>query len=161
MDLEYGPEYEAFRAEVRAFLEAAWPRSQRDPDRAHAPDPDAQRRFIAAATEHAYVYRSIPRSYGGSEQAFDPLREEIIANEFEQAGAPWRLGPQGVGMVVPTLLEAGTDWQRERFIAPTLRGDYVWCQGYSEPGAGSDLAALRSPARLEGCLLYTSPSPRA
>jgi alkylation response protein AidB-like acyl-CoA dehydrogenase len=150
MDLEYGPEYDALRTEVRAFLAEAWPEARRDPDREHMPDPRAQRDFVAAALERDYVYRSIPRAYGGSEQAFDPLREEIIADEFNRAGAPWRLGPQGVGMVVPTLLEAGAEWQKERFIPDTLRGDFVWCQGYSEPGAGSDLAALRSTARLEG-----------
>jgi alkylation response protein AidB-like acyl-CoA dehydrogenase len=150
MDLEYGPEYDAFRAEVRAFLAEAWPEARRNPDRDHMPDPRAQRDFVAAALEHDYVYRSIPRVYGGSEQAFDPLREEIIAEEFNRAGAPWRLGPQGVGMLVPTLLEAGAEWQKEKFISKTLRGDFVWCQGYSEPGAGSDLAALRSTARLEG-----------
>jgi alkylation response protein AidB-like acyl-CoA dehydrogenase len=53
-------------------------------------------------------------------------------------------------MLVPTLLELGAEWQRERFVRPTLVGDFVWCQGYSEPGAGSDLASLRSHARLEG-----------
>ena len=109
-----------------------------------------QRAFVAAALERGYLYRSIPTRYGGSEQPFDALREFIIAEEFNSAGAPWRLGPQGVGMIVPTLLEAGAEWQKERFIAPTLRGEYVWCQGYSEPGAGSDLAALRSTARLDG-----------
>ena len=150
MDLEYGPEYDDFRAQVRDFLAEAWPESQRAGERAHAPDPAAQRAFVLAALERGFVYRSIPRAYGGCEQPFDPLRETIIADEFNQAGAPWRLGPQGVGMVVPTLLEAGAEWQKERFIEPTLRGDYVWCQGYSEPGAGSDLAALRSTARLEG-----------
>ena len=146
MDLSFGPEYEAFRAEVRAFLAEAWPDGRGD----GAQDPAAQRRFLTAATERGFLYRSIPKRYGGSEQPFDPLRETILAEEFEQAGAPWQLGYQGVGMVVPTLLEVGADWQREKFIAPTLCGDFVWCQGYSEPGAGSDLASLRSTARLEG-----------
>lgn len=150
MDLEYGPEYDAFRDQVRSFLAEAWPAARRDPERAHMPDPEAQREFVAAALARDYVYRSIPRVYGGSEQTFDPLCEEILADEFNRAGAPWRLGPQGVGMLVPTLLEAGAEWQKELFIPPTLRGDFVWCQGYSEPGAGSDLAALRSTARLDG-----------
>src|SRR5215470_11761066 len=130
MDLSFGPEYGAFRSEVLAFLAEAWPR------------------FLDAAVARGYLYRTVPRRWGGSEQPFDPFREAIVAELFDAAGAPWRLGPQGVGMIVPTLLEVGADWQRERFIRPTLRGDLVWCQGYSEPGAGSDLASLRSTARL-------------
>ena len=145
MDLRYGEEYEAFRQEVLAFLADTWPES------AGGSDEDAAvRGFVAAAVERGYLYRSIPRRYGGSEQPFDPLRESIIAEAFDGSGAPWRLGTQGVGMLVPTLLEVGEEWQRERFISPTLRGEYTWCQGYSEPGAGSDLASLRSTARLEG-----------
>ncbi len=146
MDLRYGPEIEAFRAEVVDFLASVWPPARRG----SAPDADDRRRFLTAAVERGYVYRSVPRRYGGSEQTFDPLREAIVSEAFDAARAPWRLGPQGVGMIVPTLLEMGAEWQRERFIAPTLVGDFVWCQGYSEPGAGSDLAALRSRARLEG-----------
>jgi len=146
MDLSFGPEYEVFREEVRAFLAEAWPAGSGGQES----EPAAQKRFITAAAERGYLYRSIPKRYGGSEQPFDPLRETILTEEFERSGAPWQLGYQGVGMVVPTLLEVGADWQREKFIAPTLRGDFVWCQGYSEPGAGSDLASLRSPARLEG-----------
>jgi alkylation response protein AidB-like acyl-CoA dehydrogenase len=146
MDLTTGPEYAAFRAEVEAFLASAWP-----PARRSAPvDAEARRRFLDAAVASGYLYRHVPRRWGGSEEPFDPLREAIVAELFDAAGAPWRLGPQGVGMIVPTLLEVGADWQRERFIRPTLRGDLVWCQGYSEPGAGSDLASLRSTARLEG-----------
>jgi alkylation response protein AidB-like acyl-CoA dehydrogenase len=145
MDLRYGPEYDAFRAEVEAFVAQAWP-----PEHAADPTPERRRLFIEAATERGYLYRNIPVEYGGSQQPFDPLREQIIAEVFDTAGAHPKLGPQGVGMIVPTLLEMGSDWQRERFIAPTLRGDYVWCQGYSETGAGSDLASLRSTARLEG-----------
>ena len=145
MDLSYGAEYEAFRDEVKIFVEEAWPRGA-----AAGRDHAAQLAFVAAAVERGYLYRSIPAKYGGSEQEFDSLRESIIVEEFDRAAAPWRLGYQGVGMLVPTLLEVGEEWQRERFVPPTLRGEYVWCQGYSEPGAGSDLAALRSSARLEG-----------
>ncbi|MBW2363020.1 MAG: acyl-CoA dehydrogenase family protein [Deltaproteobacteria bacterium] len=145
MDLSFGAEYEAFRDEVKLFVSEAWPRgADAVCDRA------VQLAFVVAAVERGYLYRSIPKKYGGSEQEFDSLRESIIVEEFDRAAVPWRLGNQGVGQLVPTLLEVGDEWQRERFIRPTLRGEYVWCQGYSEPGAGSDLAALRSSARLEG-----------
>ncbi len=137
MDLSFGKEYEQFRAEVEDFL-AELPR---DLDR---------RAFLEAATARGYLYRSIPRRFGGSEQPFDPIRESIVAECFDASPFEWRLAPQSTGMLVPTLLEAGADWQRARFIPPTLLGDMVWCQGYSEPGAGSDLASLRSTARLEG-----------
>jgi alkylation response protein AidB-like acyl-CoA dehydrogenase len=143
MDLAVGPELEAFRAEVAAFLGEAWPPGS-------AADDASRGRFLDAAVARGLLYRQVPRRWGGSEQPFDPFREAIVAELFDAARAPWRLGPQGVGMIVPTLLEMGEDWQRERFVRPTLRGDLVWCQGYSEPGAGSDLASLRSSARLEG-----------
>jgi alkylation response protein AidB-like acyl-CoA dehydrogenase len=146
MDLAFGPELAAFRVEVEAFLAEAWPAARRG-----VPvDAEARRGFLDAAVARGYLYRQIPRRWGGSEERFDPFREAIVADLFDAARAPWRLGPQGIGMIVPTLLEVGAEWQRERFIRPTLRGDLVWCQGYSEPGAGSDLASLRSSARLEG-----------
>ena len=137
MDLEYGPEYDRFRQEVEQFLAE----TPRDIDR---------RAFLLAATERGYVYRHIPKRFGGSEQPFDPISEALVAELFDASPFSWRLSPQSTGMIVPTLLEAGADEQRERFIPPTLLGDAVWCQGYSEPGAGSDLASLRSHARLEG-----------
>ena len=147
MDLSYGPEYDAFRADLQAFLSESWP------PRGNEADLDArqqQQRFISKAVAAGDMHRNIPAKYGGSEQPADPLREAIIGEEMEASGAPWRLGAQGVGMIVPTLLEVGAEWQREQFVEPTLKGEYVWCQGYSEPGAGSDLASLRSTARLEG-----------
>ncbi len=137
MELEYGPEYDRFRDEVATFLAE----TPRDIDR---------RGFLLAATARGLVYRHIPRRFGGSEQPFDPIREMIVAGLFDASPFSWRLGPQATGMIVPTLLEAGAEWQCEKFIPPTLIGDFSWCQGYSEPGAGSDLAALRSTARLEG-----------
>ena len=146
MDLTYTPAYEAYRAELRAFLAASW---QRDWRRA----PDAAARiagFRAAAVEQGYLYRSTPRAYGGSGQAPDVLKAQIIREEFGLARAPTEVPGNGVTMLVPTLLEWGSDEQKDRFIAPTLRGDYIWAQGYSEPGAGSDLASLRARAVLEG-----------
>lgn len=137
MDLEYGPEYAEFRQEVEDFL-------------AETPKDIDRRTLLQRATERGYVYRHIPKRFGGSEQTFDPIRETIISELLDASPFSWRLAPQSTGMIVPTLLEAGADWQRERFIPPTLLGDFIWCQGYSEPGAGSDLASLRSTAHLDG-----------
>jgi alkylation response protein AidB-like acyl-CoA dehydrogenase len=144
MDLELGSEYEAFRREVGEFLASRWP---------PLPSADlgaATADFRAAAVERGYLYRSIPRQYGGSEQPPDPLKGRIIRETFSKAGAPRDLEGPGVSMLVPTLLACGAEWQRERFIARTLRGEIVWCQGYSEPGAGSDLASLRTRGMLDG-----------
>src|SRR5690606_11316594 len=106
--------------------------------------------FRREAIARGYLYRHIPRRYGGSEQPPDPLKATILAEEFKRAGAPFEIMGQGPSMLVPTLLEKGTEEQRERFIEPTLLGKIRWCQGYSEPGAGSDLASLRTSAVLEG-----------
>ena len=144
MDLRLGSEYEAFRAEVADFLTANWPpRSADDPKKAAA-------EFRTLATRHGYLYRSVPVQYGGSEQAPDPLRARIIREAFAKAKAPREIDGPGVNMLVPTLLGRGADWQKERFIPKTLTGEYTWCQGYSEPGAGSDLASLRTRGVLDG-----------
>jgi alkylation response protein AidB-like acyl-CoA dehydrogenase len=144
MDLELGSEYEVFRLEVAAFIASAWPPP------ADADPKSAASAFRRAAVEGGYLYRSVPRRYGGSEQAPDPLRARVIREELAKAGAPGELVGPGVSMLVPTLLGRGAEWQRERFIAPTLRGELIWCQGYSEPGAGSDLASLRTRGVLDG-----------
>jgi alkylation response protein AidB-like acyl-CoA dehydrogenase len=137
MDLRFGERYEAFRAEVRAFLSRSWP----DADEAA---------FRARALERGYVYRHFPRAYGGSEQPPDVLEDVILDQEFAAVGAPRDLRGIGPAMLAPTLLECGSEEQKRRFIPPTLRGDIRWCQGYSEPGAGSDLASLASRAVLDG-----------
>ena len=92
----------------------------------------------------------MPRQYGGSEQAPDVLKAQIIREEFARARAPREVPGIGNMMLVPTLLECGTPEQRERFIAKTLSGEYFWAQGYSEPNSGSDLASLRTRAELKG-----------
>ena len=142
MDLSYGAEYEAFRAEVRDFLETFGH---------EAPDAggDArawQRRLI----EHGYAARTIPKEYGGFGARPDPLKSLIIAEEFSAAGKSTGMSGQGISMLVPTLLEVGSEEQKQRWIAPTLRGEVIWCQGYSEPGAGSDLANLKTAAVDDG-----------
>jgi alkylation response protein AidB-like acyl-CoA dehydrogenase len=105
-----------------------------------------QKRLIA----QGYAARTIPKEYGGAGHEPDILKARIIAEEFASAGISAGLGGQGISMLVPTLLEVGTEAQRQQFIGPTIRGEMVWCQGYSEPGAGSDLASLRTSAVLDG-----------
>lgn len=147
MDLRYSAEYEAFRAEVQAFLAANWPLRG---DEAALGTAEQERVFRRRAIEAGHLARSIPRRYGGSEQPADALRSQILRDEFRRARAPGDLTGIGPSMLVPTLLERGADWMKERFVGPTIRGEIVWCQGYSEPGAGSDLASLQTRAELEG-----------
>jgi alkylation response protein AidB-like acyl-CoA dehydrogenase len=146
MDLEYSAEHEAFRAEVRAFLKG-WPLQD---DEAKLPLDEQEWIFRKRGIEAGYVYRSVPKQYGGSEQPRDAIKDQIIVEEFHAAGAPRDLLTQGAGMLVPTLLEFGTEEQKARYIPPALTGEENWCQGYSEPGSGSDLASLQCQARLEG-----------
>jgi alkylation response protein AidB-like acyl-CoA dehydrogenase len=147
VNLVPGPEHERFRAEVRAFLQARWPVRASD---APLPGPDEVAAFRREAVDRGYVYRHVPRRYGGSEQPADPIREDVIRAEFFAAGAPLGIPGGGPGMLVPTLLQCGTEAQREEFIEATLHGRIRWCQGYSEPGSGSDLASLSSRAVLDG-----------
>ncbi len=144
MDLSYGPEAEAYRADVRQFLKREWqPAEKRGPDlKSYVRD------FRRRATDDGFLYRFVPRRYGGSEQPVDVVRAQVIREEFGSARAPMEVGGNGMSMLVPTLLERGTEAQRERFIRPTVEGDYVWGQGYSEPGTGSDLASVRTKGEL-------------
>jgi len=160
MDLSYSAEYEQFRAEVRAFLAEHWT----DADRESSPPPDGQAALMGAvirtderatqfrleAIARGYLYRHVPKAYGGGEQPYDPLKSTIIAEEFRRAKAPGEMVGQGASMLVPTLVEHGTEAQKRQFVRDTLLGQIVWCQGYSEPGSGSDLASLRTRAELDG-----------
>jgi len=147
MDLRFGERYEAFRDEVRAFLREHWPLRGAE---AALELEQRERVFRERALERGYVYRHFPRVYGGSEQAPDQIEDMVLDQEFAAAGAPRDIRGIGPAMLAPTLLDCGSDEQRLRFIPPTLRGDMRWCQGYSEPGAGSDLASLSSRAVFDG-----------
>ena len=143
MNLTETAEMAAFREEVRGFLGA----HATDYAGGAAKDVKAwQARLIA----NGYAARTIPKAFGGYGAEPDILKSRIIAEEFIAAGAPRGIANQGVSMLVPTLLEVGSDAQKARWIAPTLRGEIVWCQGYSEPGAGSDLANVQTKAVEDG-----------
>lgn len=144
MDLSYGEAAEAFRKEIRGFIKQAW-----QPGELRGAElKDHIRAFRRAAIDQGYLYRSVPKRYGGSEQPVDVIRAQVIREEFGRARVPMEVGGNGVNMTVPTLLEKGTEEQRELFIRPTIEGDYIWGQGYSEPGSGSDLASVRTKAEL-------------
>ncbi len=146
MDLSFGPEYEAFRQEVKDFLDKHGQSAPRSPKLKSAEAIDWQKRLI----EQGYAARTIPKEYGGYGAEPDIVKSRIIAEEFAQARVNPGMGGQGISMLVPTLLEMGSEAQRRQFIRPTIEGEMVWCQGYSEPGAGSDLAALSTKAELDG-----------
>ncbi len=145
MDLDYGSELEEFREEVREFLSENWPLRGAE---AGLPKGEAAALFRERAVERGFLYRAIPKRYGGSEQAADVLRAQVIRDEFAAKRAPQEDTRMGTAMLVPTLLEHGSEWQKERFIRPTLRGEITWCQGYSEPGSGSDLASVKTRGEL-------------
>ncbi len=144
MDLSYGEAAEAFRKGVRGFLKEYWQPGERRGGEVK----EFVRSFRRAAVDRGYLYRAVPKRYGGSEQPVDVIRAQVIREEFARARAPMEVGGNGVNMTVPTLLERGTEEQRELFIRSTIEGDYIWGQGYSEPGSGSDLASVRTKGEL-------------
>ncbi|WP_067855892.1 acyl-CoA dehydrogenase family protein [Nocardia shimofusensis] len=133
-----------FRARLRKFLSTHAPGPRpRDP----AVRVEWTKAWHATLVDHGYAGPSWPREYGGMELPF--ARQIIYQEEIARARVPGPLGT-GLGIVAPTIIEYGTEEQKRRWLRPMLRGDVVWCQGYSEPGAGSDLPSLRTTARRDG-----------
>ena len=149
MNIDYPPEADRLRAEVRAFLSRELPADF--PGLGKLDDAEA-RDFIAwwrtRLAASGYVAPSWPKEYGGA--GLDKLGQVVLAEEFAKAEVP----PNGLNdnfsikMIGNLLLRFGTDEQKRRFLPRIVRGDDAWCQGFSEPGAGSDLASLRTRARL-------------
>ena len=146
MDLSYGPQYEEFRQEIRDFIAE----HRDEAPRGQGMRSEPVRKWQKLLIRHGYAARTIPAEYGGHGGEPDILKARILGEEFASAQVPSGLGGQGISMLVPTLLELGTEEQKRTFIPPTLAGEMIWCQGYSEPGAGSDLASLRTSAVLDG-----------
>ena len=151
MDLSYGAEYDDFRNEVRQFCrnnQFVDP-SNGMPGVTERPSTERQA-WQAKLIEQGYAARTIPKEYGGFGAEPDIIKNRIIQEEFISAGLSPGMANQGISMLVPTLLEVGTEEQKKNYIEPTIKGQMIWCQGYSEPRAGSDLASLRTSAVVDG-----------
>ena len=155
MDLNYGSQYEDFKIEVQDFCKewhginfsdaAKTPMSQNFESNGKT---IKRSEWQSILIEKGYTARSVPKEYGGYGGESDIIKNRIIATEFSNAKIPSAMGGQGIDMLVPTLLELGTEEQKKQYIKPTLRGEMIWCQGYSEPNAGSDLASLQTKGEL-------------
>jgi alkylation response protein AidB-like acyl-CoA dehydrogenase len=136
MDLSYSPKYEAFRHEVRDFLEKNRDRASSGSLVLRVGEKNAKAiEWQKILIEHGYAARTIPREYGGYGAEPDLLERVIIDEEFNRAAISRGIGGQGPDMLVPTLLEHGSEEQKRAWVGPTIRGEVVWCQGYSEPNA--------------------------
>lgn len=148
MDLSFSSEEEAFRQEVRAFiranLDAGSHRRMREGRVLERPELAAWQRTL---NERGWATPSWPKEHGGP--GFTPVERYIFLDELHQAPAPEPLS-FNVAMIGPVLQRFGTPEQQARFLAPTASLDIWWCQGFSEPSAGSDLASLRTAALREG-----------
>jgi alkylation response protein AidB-like acyl-CoA dehydrogenase len=156
-------EEQAFRRELRAWLDDTLPTLPPEPPfedwaAKRAYDTGWQRRLFEAG----YAGISWPKEYGG--RGATPSEELIFLEETEKAGAPY-VGCNFVSTLHagPTIAAEGTPEQRARYLPPILRGDNVWCQGFSEPEAGSDLASLRTPRwrTTASCWPAPTPTPRS
>ncbi|MCX8497070.1 MAG: acyl-CoA dehydrogenase family protein [Akkermansiaceae bacterium] len=148
MDLRLNSKHEKLLERVRAFLVEHGHRSVPTiPGERPGPRLLAWQKLLL---EHGYAGRTVPRDYGGYGAEPDVMEQHLITEEFTRAGVALGIGNQGISMLVPTLLELGTEEQKHAYIPATLRGDLVWCQGYSEPGAGSDLASLQTRGVEDG-----------
>ncbi|MEI6793195.1 MAG: acyl-CoA dehydrogenase family protein [Actinomycetes bacterium] len=149
MDLNDTPEQAEYRKEVRAWLDA---------NKADAPilqgegaltDPDeilvAHRAWQGKLAEGGLAGATWPKEYGG--QGIGPVESVVISQEMQQAGVPGILDVIGVGMLGPTIIAHGTEEQKQRYLGPMLHADEIWCQMFSEPAAGSDLAAVQTRAK--------------
>jgi alkylation response protein AidB-like acyl-CoA dehydrogenase len=148
MDLSLSEKHRTLQAEIRAFLHEHGSKSPKVGGGRKRPDQktlDWQKLLVA----HGYVGRTIPREYGGFGAQPDVMEQAVIAAEFAHANVYAGLTNQGISMLVPTLLELGTEEQKKQWVGATIRGEVIWCQGYSEPGSGSDLANAQTKAVLQ------------
>ena len=146
MDLFFGSEYTTFREEVRQFVE----QNREKQPKSRVPFSAEALEWQKLLIKNGFHSRTIPKEYGGYGAQPDIIKSRIIAEEFGAGHVNTGLGGQGISMLTPVLLEMGTEEQKQQFVKPTIEGEMVWCQGYSEPGAGSDLASLTTKAELDG-----------
>ncbi|MBU2983362.1 acyl-CoA dehydrogenase family protein [Lentibacter algarum] len=148
MDLSYSEKDEAFRAEVRAFLAEKLPKELSEKVRLSQDLEKSDMEFWhAQLNARGWLAANWPKSFGGAE--WSAVERNIFEEECAMADAP-RIVPFGLSMLAPVLQKFGSKAQQDHWLPRILNGDDWWCQGYSEPGAGSDLASLKTRAVLEG-----------
>ena len=135
MDLTYPPDAEDFRAEIRGWLEENW-------------RPEASEGWNEKLCEGGWICATWPTEYGG--KGLSTMQGVVLNEEFARASAPLRGDFFGDTLVGPTILQWGSEEQKKQFLPGILSGTIAWCQGFSEPEAGSDLASLKCKAELDG-----------
>ena len=145
-------ELDQFRAETRAWLDANCPEEMRQPVRDEGDvywggrnaefKSDAQRRWFEACRDRGYTVPAWPKNYGGA--GLSPAEAKVLREEMARINARPPLSSFGIWMLGPALLQFGTEGQKKRFLNEIARGEIRWCQGYSEPGSGSDLVSMQT-----------------
>src|SRR5689334_5715519 len=152
MDLQLTPKHLKFRDEARAWLKAnlvrPWREELRDPNATEDSLIELRRSWQRKLYEAGYLGMDWPAEWGG--RGATEVEKSIFEAELARADAPPILNLLGIGLLGPALIHHGSEAQRRRFIPPMLAADEIWCQGFSEPGAGSDLASLKTSAVLDG-----------
>jgi alkylation response protein AidB-like acyl-CoA dehydrogenase len=151
VDFSYPPEAEAFRTELRAWLDA----NLTDELRGLALDLAGDERWLAtmrgwnrALADAGFAAIDWPIEWGGRGATL--MEQVVLVEELARADAPGTLNPIGIANIAPAIMQFGTDEQKRRLLPPMVRGDEIWCQGFSEPDAGSDLAGLTTSAVRDG-----------
>lgn len=144
MHLNFSAEDESFRLEVRNFIEENYPAELRESEfRTREQDKREQLLWHKALAKKGWVAPLWPKEWGGTD--WTPIQYFIFNEEIARANC-WKLVPFSISMVAPVIIMYGTEAQKQRFLPEIYKGNVFWCQGYSEPGAGSDLASLRTRA---------------
>jgi alkylation response protein AidB-like acyl-CoA dehydrogenase len=150
MDLTYPPEAEAFRVEVSSWLEENLPEGWGQPGYSMTPDQRASfnNEWTKKLADGGWICASWPKEYGG--RGLSIMESVVLNEEFARLNAPMRADFFGDTLVGPTILKWGTEEQKQYFLPKILSGEISWCQGFSEPDSGSDLASLKTRAELDG-----------
>ncbi len=151
MEFEWQQDDLQFREALRSFLEAELPEDWEAMSR-HGPGSDEQaafsRRFCAKLAERGWLTQGWPSEYGGADAT--PWRHAVLSEEMWQRGEPRGSQYMNVNWIGPTIMKYGTEEQKQAHLVPIAKGDVLWCQGFSEPEAGSDLVSLRTLAIRQG-----------
>ena len=152
MDLRFSEQDEEFRSELRAWLDANLPTEMRQPSfwssKSDKESFDIRREWEAGKAAAGFAGIQWPEEYGG--RGGGPTMKAIYDEEMAKANAPSTVNPLGLAFLAPTVMAVGTEEQKREIIKPLLHCETIWCQGFSEPGAGSDLAALQMRAEPQG-----------